>query len=444
MTGRWIAAVAIGFAATGMAGVGLAVAQNAGANNSAAAPLAARDNPPDVNGWRQAAPRVARRLADAVSDTDGVRVASGEDANTPAATNTDTPRQAAPARSSILRDGKLPSGQGQVWQEYDISPFTRRVTTTKRPEQMVVDWVLRETGYEAWHSEVVSVLSADKETLRVYHTPDMQRVVADLVDRFINPQQMNHAFGLRVVTIGSPNWRETALGILKPIPVQAQGVQAWLLNKEDAALLLAQMSKRSDFREYSSPQLMVYHGQSIVLGSTRPKQYARSIIPRPGAFPPYELELGRIDEGYSLELSPLASMDGATTDAVVKVNITQIEKMVGMSIDIPMPGGGSRRERIEVPQMTSCDLHERFRWPTDQVLLISRGVVATPAPAAGGILPFALPGSPDTNRADALLFIQSRGKIEPTPVVVPPAAAVGGQVPAAQTGSLPIVPYQRR
>jgi hypothetical protein len=167
------------------------------------------------------------------------------------------------------------------------------------------------------------------------------------------------------------------------------------------------------------------------------------------------LELGRIDEGYSLELSPLSSMDGATTDVVVKCNITQIEKMVGMSIDIPLPGGGSRRERIEVPQMTSCDLHERFRWPTDQVLLISRGVVATPAPAAGGVLPFSLPGTPDTNRADALVFIQSRGRLDPPPVVVPPAGApvgvpgvapsvpaVGGQVPTAQSGR--IIPYTQR
>ncbi|RIK84721.1 MAG: hypothetical protein DCC68_00025 [Planctomycetota bacterium] len=441
MSGRWIAVIAVGLASIGAAGVGIAVAQNVSPQAATATPAVARENPPDVNGWRSAGPRVARRLADAVEDAN-VRPAVGEENNQsqPAA---DAPAERSPPRSSILREGKLPSGQGQVWQEYDISPFTRRVTTTKRPEQMVIDWVLRETGYEAWHSDVVSVLSADKDMLRVYHTPQMQRVVADLVDRFVNPQQMNHAYGLRVVTIGSPNWRETALGILKPIPVQAQGVQAWLLNKEDAALLLAQMSKRSDFRDYSSPQLMVYNGQSIVLGSTRPKQYARSIIPRPGAFPPYELELGRIDEGYSLELSPLVSMDAATTDAVVKVNISQIEKMVGMSVDIPLPGGGSRRERIEVPQMSSCDLHERFRWPTDQVLLVSRGVVATPAPAAGGVLPFTLPGTPDSNRADALLFIQSRGKIDPPAAVVAPAIPNATAAPV-QTGSLPIYPYRGR
>ncbi len=82
-------------------------------------------------------------------------------------------------------NGQLPSDQGQVWREYDISPYTARVTTTKRPEQAIIDWILRETGYEVWHSEPFGILSATPRTLRVYHTPQMQAVVADIVDRFV-------------------------------------------------------------------------------------------------------------------------------------------------------------------------------------------------------------------------------------------------------------------
>jgi hypothetical protein len=63
----------------------------------------------------------------------------------------------APERQTIARvtkgSGALPNNFGQVWREYDISPYTLRVTTTNRPEQAIVDWILRETGYEAWHSE---------------------------------------------------------------------------------------------------------------------------------------------------------------------------------------------------------------------------------------------------------------------------------------------------
>jgi hypothetical protein len=340
-------------------------------------------------------------------------------------------------RPSIARvtkgAGTLPNDHGQIWREYDITPYTVRVTTTKRPEQAIVDWILRETGYEAWHSEVVSVLSADQRVLRVYHTPEMQRLVSEMVDRFVNTQAETHAFGLRVVTIGSPNWREGTLRILKPIPVQSQGVQAWLLAKEDAALLLAQLSKRSDFREYTSPNVTVHNGQSAVVGANRARKYAKSVLPRPGVVGGFDLETGQIDEGYSLQLSPLLSLDGAAIDAVIKCNITQVEKMIPVSIEAPTQYSPQQRQRIEIPQVASCDLHERFRWPVDQVLLVSRGVVATPMPKAASSIPITFPGAPPANRADALLFIQSKGKTD----AGPPAAATGVRPAApARNGAL--------
>ena len=131
---------------------------------------------------------------------------------TPAAATAPAPLRpvADPNRKPIARvtngNGTLPNDHGQVWREYDISPYTLRVTTTNRPEQAIVDWILRETGYEAWHSEPLAILSADKRTLRVYHTPEMQAVVAEMVDRFVNGQAETHAFGLRVsLTMRNPS-----------------------------------------------------------------------------------------------------------------------------------------------------------------------------------------------------------------------------------------------
>ena len=93
-----------------------------------------------------------------------------------------------PATRVTGGSGTLPNDAGQVWREYDISPYTTRVTTTKRPEQAIIDWILRETGYEAWHTEPLGILSAGPRTLRVYHTPKMQEIVADLVDRFVSSE----------------------------------------------------------------------------------------------------------------------------------------------------------------------------------------------------------------------------------------------------------------
>jgi len=332
-------------------------------------------------------------------------------------------RPAAGATRVTGGSGKLPNDQGQVWREYDISPYTTRVTTTKQPQQAIVDWVLRETGYEAWHSDTVAVLNADRQTLRVYHTPETQRTVADVVDRFVGTGAETHTFSLRVVTVGNPNWRETTLRMLKPIPVQSQGVQAWLMAKEDAALLLAQIGKRSDFREHTSPNLVVHNGQPSVVGASRTRRYAKGVLLHPGSAFGYEMEMGQLDEGFSLQFHPLMSLDGRSIDAVVKCQINQIEKMIPVSLELPMIGAPTQRQMIEIPQFSSCDLHERFRWPAEQVLLVSRGVVATPVPKGPSLIPISLPGSPSGNRADALVFIQSNGK-PPTGTPMPGPAGI--------------------
>src|SRR5262245_11925254 len=178
-------------------------------------------------------------------------------------------------RAAIARvtngTGTLPNDGGQVWREYDISPYTLRVSSTNRPEQAIVDWILRETGYETWHSEPFGFLSADRRSLRVYHTPEMHAIVNDAVDRFVHSEAESHAFGLRVVTVGHPNWRAKTVNIMRPLPVQTQGIQAWLVHKEDAAMMVAELRRRNDFREHSSPHLLVQNGQSSTVSALQPR-----------------------------------------------------------------------------------------------------------------------------------------------------------------------------
>lgn len=307
----------------------------------------------------------------------------------------------------------LPNDAGQVWKTYNIRPYTLRVTSTNRPEQAVIDWILRETGYETWHSEVFAALSANQSTLIAYHTPQVQAAVADIVDRFVNTEAETNAFGLRVVTVGSPNWRARYQAILHAVPTQTQGIQAWLLHKEDYALLISELHKRSDFREHNSPHLLVNNGQSTTVSAIRPRPYTRDLIMRPDLYPSYQPNQTQFDEGFSLELSPLLSMDGRLVDAVINCNIDQLERLVRVNIPIAVPGNSRQQAEIQVPQISHFGMHERFRWPADQVLLIDLGVVATPVPGKqSGLLeslPFA--GPP---RADLLVFIDSRGKIGQT------------------------------
>jgi hypothetical protein len=274
------------------------------------------------------------------------------------------------------------------------------------------------------------LLSASRRTLRVYHTPQIQALVGEMVDRFVNSEAEAHAFGLRVLTVGSPNWRSKAHHVLHPVPAQSQGVQAWLLAKEDVSMLLADLRRRSDFREHSTPHLLVNNGQSTVVSATQTKNYTRDVVTRPGiAWPGYEAQTAQIEEGFSLEFHPLLAVDGKTIDAIIKCQVDQVEKMIPVMIDVPTQVAPRQKTEIKVPQIASCKLHERFRWPVDQVLLISLGVVSFPVPGANGNLPLGLTGG--AARADLLVVVESKGKMAANPsdlrAVKPPATSHQGR-----------------
>jgi hypothetical protein len=134
-----------------------------------------------------------------------------------------------------------------------------------------------------------------------------------------------------------------------------------------------------------------------------------------------------VDEGYSLTISPLLSLDGKSVEAAIECQVDQIEKLVPVTIDVPI-GKQSQRVQVQVPQMVSWRLSERFRWPADQVLLLSCGVVANPAGAIGGPLAELLgPIGVPTSRADALLLVEHRGT----------AGEVGTSGAAATTAASP-------
>lgn len=317
----------------------------------------------------------------------------------------------------------LPADRGQVWREYDISPYTMRVTATERPEQAIIDWILRETGYEAWHGDTVAVLSASKRALRVYHTPQMQAVVADVVDRFVASEAESVAFSLRLITLDQPNWRTRAQRFLKPVTVQTPGVSAWLMTREEAAGLLAELQRRADFREHSSPHLLVANGQSAVVSAKRPRTYVRDLLMRPDVWPGFESQMGQLEEGYALEFNPLLSLDRRVIDASLKCEIDQLEKLSTVPMDVATAQGGRQRAKVEVPQMAQYRFHERFRWPTDQVLVVGFGMAALPIPVdvkpnlAG--IPLPISGSPP--RGDLLVFIDARLPPPPQTAAQPPA-----------------------
>lgn len=308
--------------------------------------------------------------------------------------------------------GELSKSDGQVWREYDIRSFTQRVRDQSKPEQAVIDWILRETGTNTWFGETMSMLTANRDVVRVYHTPEVQNVVNEVIERFLSTRSEANEVSVRLVTVSSPDWRVKALPILKPVQTQTSGIEAWILSRENAALLQHELNQRPDFQEHSSPNLTIYSGQTHKIDNTRPRMF------NSGTSNPQNVQLGvaglsQVDEGFSLQISPLVGIDGKSIEAVIKCSVEQIERFTPLSVNQVDQFGTVRRSQVKVPQVSSWQLHERFRWPTNEVLLISRGLVASPGPAAArGSLRRILGGS--APKAEALLFLESKLEVDST------------------------------
>ena len=316
----------------------------------------------------------------------------------------------------------LPNANGQQWVEYDIRPYTQNLKNVERPQQVIIDWIIRETGTDVWFNEPMGILNADRSYLRVYHNADMQKKVAQIYEKFVNGLPEPQVYGLRLITVGNPNWRTKATGLMRSAPVETPGVQAWLMPKETAAIFMAQLRTRIDVREMQAMDIQLVNGQSQSLEQLRSRNYLREYQRNlTSTWPPYTPVSDEIQEGYRMQFSPLMSLDGRSVDLMLKCEIDQVERLNNVSIDLQIPLSQPQTVQIEVPQLVSWRLHERFRWPSDQVLLLSCGVVAAPSGQANNTL---LSGNPPTifglnrilpapagQRTDALFLIEYRGPV---------------------------------
>jgi hypothetical protein len=346
----------------------------------------------------------------------------------------------ASGNSARMSPSGLPSTQGQVWREYDLRNYTTMMRDREKPHQGVVDWVLRETGTDVWFTEPFGFMNADRDTLRVYHTPEMHKVVQGVVDKLVNGTKEKQVYEARLVLLGNPNWRSAAMPAMRSVQTQSPGISAWLLSKEQLALFGASLRQRSDFREIQAVDLVMYNGQSEFMEQIRGRNYLRDYQRVDGGWPPYLPQTAELREGYRLQISTLLQEDRSVVDVVIRCEIDQVEKINNVNLVLPLPNGQSQNAQVQVPQMSSWRLHERFRWPADQVLVLSCGVVAAPEGSgnnslmgqSGGLMGL-LPGG-SAQRADALLIIQHKGDAS-SHLGAAPVAVGGGGVPGAMNSN---------
>lgn len=363
----------------------------------------------------------------------GLSLASAQNPPSQVAPTQDAPSLDAPSQSRIGGvNFQLPKDAGQYWEQYDIRTYTQQLKSVPNPEQVIVDWVLRETGTDVWFGKPMGVLSADRDTLYVYHTAAMHRTVQGVYEKLVRGILEPQAFTIQLITVNNPNWRTRAIPFMKQVNVQSSGVDAWLLSKENTAIVLALLRNRTDFREVQSLDLVTQNGQSHTLEQMRSRNYVHGYQRTEQGWPPYMPVSTEIREGYRVVISPLLNPTLTSIDLVLQCEVDQIEKLREVNVDLPMPTGEVQTAVINVPQVVSWRLHERFQWSAEQSLLLSCGVVAAPAGTSSDTLLGQSSNTlglnklftgNDTGRADALLLIQYKGNAN-SQILTPQTQAV--------------------
>lgn len=301
----------------------------------------------------------------------------------------------AAALAAARAAAQVPADSGQVWKTYDIAPFV--AVAGSGSERHVVDWILQETGYAAWHGASPASLSAGPEKLACFHVPEMQYRVEEIVTRFVGEASSPHRFTVRVFGVASPAWRGDARPVLQPIPAATPGVQAWILARENAAEVVARLRARSDCQELPTGPVLAANGLPAILTGGRKLPYVQDVGP-----PGWQPSSGACDEGLAIDVHPLLVADGTAVEAVFRCRIDQVERLA--PVTLPAPAGVRGKLQMEVPQVAAVRVGERFRWPSSQTLVIGIGLVPWPVPAQNTALALV----PDAKRRDVVVVIEPR------------------------------------
>lgn len=301
----------------------------------------------------------------------------------------------AAALAAARAAAQVPADSGQVWKTYDIAPFV--AVAGSGSERHVVDWILQETGYAAWHGASPASLSAGPEKLACFHVPEMQSRVEEIVTRFVGEASSPHRFTVRVFGVASPAWRGDARPVLQPIPAATPGVQAWILARENAAEVMARLRARSDCQELPTGPVLAANGLPAVLTGGRKLPYVQDVGP-----PGWQPSSGACDEGLAIDVHPLLVADGTAVEAVFRCRIDQVERLA--PVTLPAPAGVRGKLQMEVPQVAAVRVGERFRWPSSQTLVIGIGLVPWPVPAQNTVPALV----PDAKRRDVVVVIEPR------------------------------------
>lgn len=347
-------------------------------------------SPPSDATWREV--DAATAAADAKADL------SVNDATNATFTGTKTTRFS-------LNPGEPPTDAGQFWVEYDLIPYTERFPNVEQPQTAIVDWIMFDAPADFWQNEPFAAFSASTKTIRAYHNINVQRYLANVVDRFIDPKKRDAAFTIKVVALQSPDWRVRVASFLTPTPVQIVGAgvdaQGWLVEKNNAAKVLGEIEKRSDYIVLNSLKNVVPNGEKFGWSTQAPKrQYVKDVRPDETAVGGYVKDYGTVDEGFRFEATPLVSTNGEAVEILFRYDATVVEKTKLFNLRVPTSTAPRQQFEVERPAIVSCDVKGKIGLQRSKTAIVDLGLAPMTPPnknertgVVGAITKFVAPQS---------------------------------------------------
>jgi hypothetical protein len=285
-----------------------------------------------------------------------------------------------PRTTSYSLEFELPKGDGQFWAMYDVAPYSERFPNLASPQNAIVDWIMFEAGDDFWRCEPFSAFSASRDRLYVYHNESVQRYVANVVDRFLDPTRRNVSFSIRVVAVKTPDWRSRFASRLTPLRpvVVGNGVdpQGWLVEKAELEKVYAEMKKRADFVLLNPARSATPNAETLGVASVAPKrELVRDVRLDSSAPAGYVSDVAAIDEGFRFEATPLLSTNGETFETLVRYRATVVEKTAKFGMRVPTSTAPRQRLEVERPSIVSCDVRVKLAFPRTKGAILDLGAV---------------------------------------------------------------------
>jgi hypothetical protein len=300
--------------------------------------------------------------------------------------------------STTVEDSSTPFAPepGFQWKRYPIARYTKIVNSLSsqvNPQKAIIDWIFKRTGVADWHGDKIAVLTATRNELRAYNSPEILKQVDEVVERFTNATEDVLSIHVQFLAAVDSRWRYSVFSRLTHVASGPQGQQIWTMKLDDAALVLSQMQVQQGFRKLTDQRVEMVNGQTLTIKTSEPRTFASGLQRDGTAGAGFQTKGDKLEESISLKLSPLLNFDGDALDAMLDLTVNTVRSFHRTRIIAPRDVGPTEMA-VDVPEATQTHLDQTVKnWPLGQTLVISAGIHPGILDKKGGWFNLQIPGT---------------------------------------------------